>query len=247
MRAGEVSMLRSVWITLLLMAALAACGRYDGRADEFMPPAAPGGATPPPSARTESAPIDLVRGEALYQDQCAHCHGAEGRGGRGWPSLRDASCQSCGEYTDLWRTIEDTMPWRAANRCDRRCARDIAAWIINDFSTVPSCTVRFEYTQITMQDFSASLRIRNQRGRDVDSWILAWTPDPGQRYTAAQGASFSQGEDALELVPTAEAAVIADGAEVLVTLQGVHEGLNTIPDDLQLEAPPCFASAPAQQ
>jgi mono/diheme cytochrome c family protein len=228
------------WLAALLpVAILTACSGYDGG------PQGEIAAKPSPAPQVEPDSIDLVRGEALYQDLCAHCHGPEAQGGRGWPSLRDASCQSCGEYTDLWQTIEATMPWRAANQCGRRCARDIAAWIVNDLSTTPTCTVGFEYTQIGMQDFRATVRIANRRGLDVETWTLAWTPDAGQRITAVDGGEIESRATDLLLMPAAGNAHIADGDEVRITLEGTHEGMNAAPDDLRLEAPPCFAAAPA--
>ncbi len=227
------------WPVLLLAAVLIACSGYDGR------PQGEIGATPRPAPQADADPIDLGRGEALYRDLCAHCHGPEAEGGRGWPSLRDASCQSCGEYTDLWQTIEATMPWRAANQCGRRCARDIAAWIVNGLSTAPTCTIEFEYAQIAMQDFRATVRIANRRGLDVKSWTLAWTPDAGQRITVVEGGDIEPRATDLLLTPAAAHARIADGGEVQIVIEGTHEGVNTVPDDLRLEAPPCFAAAPA--
>jgi hypothetical protein len=72
---------------------------------------------------------DPKRGEALYGELCASCHGGRGEGGTG-PSLRD---WKRGEPV-LADIIDARMPLGAPERCDRDCARAIAAYIVSAFN-----------------------------------------------------------------------------------------------------------------
>ncbi len=75
---------------------------------------------------------DAARGALLYKEQCLVCHGAKGEGASGprllgWSRGEDA----------LVSTIDARMPLGAPERCDRDCARAIAAYILGDLRDQP--------------------------------------------------------------------------------------------------------------
>ena len=68
---------------------------------------------------------DHARGEALYREHCAPCHGLVGDGGvgpalRGWPHGQDA----------LVTAIDATMPPQNPAVCTGACAVDVAAYVL---------------------------------------------------------------------------------------------------------------------
>jgi len=83
--------------------------------------------------RTASA-ADTTRGQALYKDLCASCHGAKGEGGVA-PVLRD---WSRGEAT-LTRIIDERMPQGAPEKCDGDCPPSIARYILETFKGEVVC------------------------------------------------------------------------------------------------------------
>lgn len=216
---------------------LAACGEYSGGSvtDVEPPPVGDGGT---------SRPIDLSRGRALFLDQCTACHGSEGQGGRG-PSLRStASCASCADYDGLWRFIEDSMPQNNAALCQRDCARDVAAYILNGFTTEPSCTLVFAYEQLGSDRFVAAIELHNLSDREVSGWRVDFTFPEDQVVSAARGAAVEQDGAAVIATSVEDTAQLPAGARRRFELEGVHGGTATEPTDLRLEAPPCFAAAP---
>ena len=64
-------------------------------------------AVPPPAAvRWQRAPAALARGEQLYQDHCADCHGAEGQGAPGiYPPLAGNATVTMADSRNLVRAI----------------------------------------------------------------------------------------------------------------------------------------------
>ncbi|MES0874557.1 DUF1592 domain-containing protein [Sinimarinibacterium thermocellulolyticum] len=138
-------------LVLAGLAALSACGgNYSGHGEPepgsggiptpvptLVPTPAPSAtptATPGPGGDTDAA---LQRGAQRYAQQCASCHGARGQGGVG-PALTDTTnCPSCASFDTLWTRIRDTMPSSNPRACDEACARDVAAFILNGFSTTP--------------------------------------------------------------------------------------------------------------
>lgn len=81
---------------------------------------------PPPSGDPEAASI--ARGAAIYPSMCGGCHGNQGQGGRGGPSLTDDV-----PFDDLATTIELTMPRGNPSACERECAEDVARFILATF------------------------------------------------------------------------------------------------------------------
>ncbi len=75
-----------------------------------------------------SPAAELARGQALYKDLCASCHGAKGEGGIA-PRLRD---YAKGE-TVLTRIIDERMPQGAPEKCDGDCPPSIAKYILSAF------------------------------------------------------------------------------------------------------------------
>ncbi len=82
--------------------------------------------------RTTAA--DTTRGQALYKDLCASCHGAKGEGGVA-PVLRD---WTRGEET-LTRIIDERMPQGAPEKCDGDCPPSIARYILDTFKGEVVC------------------------------------------------------------------------------------------------------------
>jgi hypothetical protein len=80
----------------------------------------------------------LARGQALYADLCASCHGARGEGGVG-PRLRDYANATRGE-PELTRTIDERMPPGAPEKCDGDCPPSIAKYILTNFVGEVTCT-----------------------------------------------------------------------------------------------------------
>lgn len=77
---------------------------------------------------TRSDVADVTKGQALYKDLCASCHGAKGEGGVA-PGLRD---WSRGEET-LVKIIDERMPQGAPEKCDGDCPPQIARYILDTF------------------------------------------------------------------------------------------------------------------
>jgi mono/diheme cytochrome c family protein len=238
--------MRGKWAGLVLgclLSGLAACGSEDvgGRAPPAVQPA-PVLTVPVDtvSADTGPWPLDPVRGEAQFTEKCQHCHGINATGGYG-PSLHSSvTCPPCAEFTMLWRRIDEYMPLRNPEACDADCARNIAAWISNGFSVLPSCSVDFRYESVAAQRFTATIRIRNFRGLDVPTWRLGFTLPANHGLVATTNAVAAQTGDQVEIRPLAAALGIPGGATFEIGLQGTHGGLTVVPTGLRLEASPCF-------
>ncbi len=229
-------------VVFILAALLAGCGSggnppIDEDPDVEEPP-------PPPPLRDEGPwVLDLVQGKALFIEKCQGCHGVNGQGGSG-PMLTNAgTCLPCENFNRLWRHIDEFMPLSDPQACDADCSRHIASWILNGFSTEPSCTIEFNYDSITSDRFFASFRIDNQRGKPVGSWRLGFNLPGGQSITGARSATFSAEDSEVLIQPVASNVVIADGGHVEFGIEGMHAGVTAAPGDLRLEASPCFTAA----
>lgn len=242
---------------LLGLAVLAACNGTDDPLVEAPPvgeptpsptptPTPTPAPTPTPTPAEDPGPwaLDLARGEALFVEKCQRCHGSSGVGGYGPPLTSTSSCPPCGEFTGLWRRIDEFMPFRNPEACDADCSRQIAAWISNSFSTAPSCSVDFRYTNLDAQHFNASVRIFNFRGLAIPDWRLGFTLPPGHAVTGASNALVVQTGNQVLVTPPAGATAITDGVILEIGLQGTHGGQAAIPGDLRLEASPCFTAPP---
>jgi hypothetical protein len=226
-----------------LLSGLAACDSEDvggGAPPEVQPEPVSTAPVDTASADTGPWPLDPVRGEALFTEKCQHCHGINATGGYG-PSLHSSvTCPPCAEFTMLWRRIDEFMPLRNPEACDADCARNIAAWISNGFSVLPSCSVDFQYESVAAQRFSATIRIRNFRGLDVPIWRLGFTLPANHGLVATTNAVATQTGDQVEIRPLAAAPGIPAGTTFEVGLHGTHGGLTVVPAALRLEASPCF-------
>ena len=66
----------------------------------------------------------LVRGQTLYADQCAACHGVQGEGSANFPALDSAR-----DMQTLINYITVNMPINSPGSCDAACAEDVSAFI----------------------------------------------------------------------------------------------------------------------
>lgn len=254
--------IKRCWQCVLLLAiavAMAACtGEEDGlvgtppvggeQPQPWIPAPAPVPVpVPEPAPVVDTGPwvLDLERGAALFVEKCQRCHGPSGVGAYGPPLTNTTTCPPCRDFTALWRRIDEYMPFRNPEACDADCSRHLAAWISNSFSTAPSCSVDFRYTSLDAQHFSATVRIFNFRGLEIPSWRLGFTLPPGHAVTGASNALVVQTGDQVLVTPPDGNTGISDGAILEIGLQGTHGGLASIPNDLRLEASPCFAAPPA--
>jgi hypothetical protein len=192
--------------------------------------------------------LDLARGQALFVEKCQRCHGEYGVGAYGPALTSTATCPPCAAFTRLWQRIDEYMPFRNPEACDAPCSRDIAAWISNGFSTVPSCSVDFRYDSASGQRFLATVLIFNFRGLDVPAWRLGFTLPPRHGLTGARNANVEQSGDQVLVRPFDATPGIANSAVLEIGLEGTYAGEAIVPVDLRLEASPCFttpSSAPS--
>lgn len=85
-------------------------------------------------AVTEGNPI--IRGQSIFQSDCAGCHGTEGEGIGGIPALNVET-----DIQQLVNTIVTTMPFGNAAACDQGCAEDVAAYIQTLWVSEVTCDV----------------------------------------------------------------------------------------------------------
>ncbi|MDP9139909.1 MAG: cellulose binding domain-containing protein [Pseudomonadota bacterium] len=188
--------------------------------------------------------ISLASGRAIYEDQCVVCHSAGGQGGSG-PSLNNtARCTICADFHTLWPFIAENMPFRNAGRCVGSCARDVAAYIVNAFSTEPGCSVKFEYNSLTSDRFEAVISIQNRGAKDVSDWRVDFSFPDDQRVLAATNAVVTQADAAVVALPLQDSGSIPASGDLIFGIAGTHGGISNAPTDLRLEAPPCFAAPP---
>ena len=240
-------------VAALIVLTLTACGQGGGTS---APPPDVGGPVdegpdlPPPDVpptSTADGPwaLDLARGRTQFVEKCQGCHGESGRGGYG-PALTDTgTCPPCAEFTRLWQRIDEFMPFRNPAACDAQCARDIAAWIFNGFSTEPSCTVDFLYDSMTGNRFTATVRIVNLGALDVPTWRLGLSLPAGHTLVPMQKAIASESNGQVLVSPEPDYQRIGSGATLAISFEGTHGGTAVVPGDLRLEAPPCFTAPPA--
>ncbi|MEM8490076.1 MAG: DUF1592 domain-containing protein [Pseudomonadota bacterium] len=76
----------------------------------------------------------LVRGQALFADQCAGCHGASGEGTADFPPLNTAR-----DMETLISYITTNMPLGNPGSCDAGCAEDVSAFIQTLWVAETSC------------------------------------------------------------------------------------------------------------
>jgi hypothetical protein len=83
---------------------------------------------------TEGDPV--VRGEHLYQEQCAACHGVGGEDIDSFPPLNTQR-----DLDTMITYIVDNMPLGNASSCDQECAENIAAFIETLWVTEVACDI----------------------------------------------------------------------------------------------------------
>lgn len=238
-------------VVFLLATLLAGCGSGSGTNGNPPIDEEPDLEEPPPlPPPRDEGPwmLDLVQGKALYIEKCQGCHQENGQGGYGPALTNTFTCPPCESFDRLWRRIDEFMPLRNPQDCVGDCARHIAAWILNDFSTEPSCSIEFRHDSLASDRYSASFRIDNQRGRPVETWRLGFELPAGQQITAARNAGFTQQDSRVLIQPVEASRVIADGGYVEFGIEATHGGSPETPRGLRLEASPCFTVAvPAPQ
>ncbi|MBX3452579.1 MAG: DUF1592 domain-containing protein [Planctomycetaceae bacterium] len=100
---------------------------------------------------------DLKRGEAIYREMCASCHGAKGEGSKDYkePLLGDAS------LVELSRVIDKTMPEGEPEKCVGDDARNVAAYIYEAFyspeAQVRNTPARVELSRLTVRQYRETL------------------------------------------------------------------------------------------
>lgn len=84
------------------------------------------GITPPPTN-------PFVEGKALYEQQCAVCHGINGDGqGANFDGL--IGCNYCNNVPQLASKIETTMPLEDPTLCGAECATKVANYVMEQFN-----------------------------------------------------------------------------------------------------------------
>ncbi len=85
------------------------------------------------------APIinPFTEGKALYEKQCADCHGIDGDGGTE-DGLMD--CNFCGSIAQLADKIESGMPLINPALCDETCSAYVARYVMDQFNPVDLST-----------------------------------------------------------------------------------------------------------
>lgn len=228
---------------------MASCGGEEGAPGPASPPQAPAAPEPPPAAPLPPAqpadagpwPLDPARGQSLFVERCQHCHGVGAAGGYGPALTNTITCTVCGDFHLLWRRIDEFMPLRNPQACVADCARDIAAWIINGFSTLPSCSAEYYYESVAAQRFTAVIRLQNFRGLDAPDWRLGFTLPEGHAVTGVSTGSVEVRDTQVLLRPPEGQTSLPDGSVQVLRLEGRHDGVAREPRDLRLEAPPCVA------
>ncbi|WP_437186647.1 DUF1592 domain-containing protein [Planctomicrobium sp. SH668] len=99
----------------------------------------------------------FLKGKAVYTKLCAHCHGAAGEGTPDY-SIALTGDKSVLELTDL---IDRTMPEGEPELCSAEEARDVAAYIHNEFySPLAQARIRpatVDFSRLTVRQFENSV------------------------------------------------------------------------------------------
>jgi hypothetical protein len=111
----------------------------------------------------------LVRGQQIYQNQCAACHGDQGQGLNGIPAINlERDLDGLIEY------IETFMPLGSPDTCDRQCAEDVVTyiqtlWVAEIVCDVDATPVAYGARQLkilTQSEFQNS--VEDLLGIDID-------------------------------------------------------------------------------
>lgn len=87
----------------------------------------------PPSGASSGEYQASAEALALYGQQCSGCHGVNGTGVAGNPSL--AACANCSGASALSDYIRDTMPLGQSANCDASCAEILGDFILGAFNS----------------------------------------------------------------------------------------------------------------
>src|SRR4051794_30007738 len=100
-----------------------------------------------------SASAEMPRGEAIYREQCARCHGVSGEGTKDNPDAL-AGDKSVEQLAAL---ISKTMPEDKENKCSPEDAAAVAAHIFDAFyspaAQLRTNPVRVELARLTVRQY----------------------------------------------------------------------------------------------
>lgn len=146
------SAVQGVLLALSIAVSLTACGGYSGAPDSSGSGESDGGGngSDPGSGSGgddggssgdgggSATGTDLAKGADEYDAQCKSCHGSDGGGGIGPDLTSTSTCPTCTDQATLASYIDAEMPDSNPGACVDDCAADVAAYILNGFSTTPS-------------------------------------------------------------------------------------------------------------
>ena len=117
----------------------------------------------------------LVRGQQIYQEQCAGCHGVSGEGIGSFPALTTER-----DVDDMIAYIVSFMPLGNAGACDQQCAEDVATFIETLWVTEAVCDVGM--TPVSYGARQLKILTRSEYQNSVEDLL-------GVDYQAADGLS----------------------------------------------------------
>lgn len=80
-----------------------------------------------------SSAISAEKGKEIYAANCKGCHGENGEGALGFPSLQLGKCRSCSNFDVMRSVIELSMP-KIGPECTGDCATNVALYISENFT-----------------------------------------------------------------------------------------------------------------
>ncbi|WP_370293857.1 c-type cytochrome [Thalassolituus sp.] len=95
-------------------------------------------------------------GHALYQQQCASCHGIDGNGTSIGPTL--VGCATCSSFLVLADEINRTMPVGDVEACTDSCARDTAEYILYAFNGKSLADAKVTIEGVATDELAVTLR-----------------------------------------------------------------------------------------
>jgi cytochrome c len=84
------------------------------------------------ATRAETLDAQLARGEAVYAEHCAQCHGPAGEGGAGYPNpiVGSRNLDKFKDAMGLWRYHRMMMPFDDPSRLDADAKWDVTAHLM---------------------------------------------------------------------------------------------------------------------
>lgn len=117
----------------------------------------------------------LVRGQQIFQGQCAGCHGVNGQGIGSFPAINTER-----NVSDMIDYVRDFMPQGSPENCDQQCAEDVATFIQTLWVTDVTCDVNL--TPISYGARQLKILTRSEYQHSVEDLI-------GVDYDASSGLS----------------------------------------------------------